>query len=115
MPAPNLPAWAAPHPTQDNTVLVDPDLAYPALLDALGVKPAQRTKYWIEVAYQCVKMDLQVAMGRFGFTIHIRADDGRKERWALDRFPGAATDIARATKGGDARAHYRRLRGFVPG
>lgn len=108
----NLPEWARPHPTDRNAILVDPDLAYPHFFKLLGVE--KPTKYWIEVAYQMVKMDLQVAMGKFGFTIHIRGDDGRKDRWALERHPGSAQDVHRATQGKDARQYYRKIRGFVP-
>lgn len=110
-----LPEWATPHPTDGNAVLVDPDICYPALLKELGLADEKQiTKYWIEVAYQCMKMDLQVAMGRFGFTIHVRADDGRKDRWCLENFPGTMADVTRATKGLEAREHYIRLRGFIP-
>ena len=107
-----LPAWAAPHPTDPNAVLVDPDKLYPALLGEFGV--AKPDKYWIEVCYQCMKLDLQTALRRFGFTIHLRGDDGRAQRWKLAAFPGTAADVARATTGREAREHYRRLRGFIP-
>lgn len=108
----NLPEWAEKHPTQGNAVLADPDKFYPALLKELGVEKPD--KYWIEVAYQCMKLDLQTAMRKFGFTIHVRADDGRKDRWSLANFTGTQADVARATKGKEARGHYQRIRGFIP-
>jgi len=110
-----LPPWAEKHPTNDNAVLVDPDLMYPAMLADLGVKPEQATKYWIETAFQMAKLDLQVAMRRYNFTIHVRGDDGRKDRWGLHNFPGDALQVVMATKGQQARQHYLRVRGFLPG
>jgi hypothetical protein len=124
-----LPAWAERHPVAPNTVLVDPDLMYPAFLKELGIKDP--TQYWIETCYQMMKLDLQVAMRTFGFTIHVRGDDGRRSRWRLARFPDpdaksvvhdghrfvvpGTSGVDRATKGKQAREHYRRLRGFLPG
>ena len=107
-----LPEWVSHHPTDDNAVLVDPDKAYPAILDELGViKP---TKFDIETAYQFIKLDLQHAMGRFNFTIHIRSDGERKMRWNLSMFPGTKEDILLATKRQGARRRYIKLRGFIP-
>ena len=70
-------------------------------------------QYWIEVAYQCVKMELQRLLGRFNFEIRIVAHGGRKERWALKNHPNGR-GVKAATQGREAREHYRRLRGFIP-
>ncbi len=35
--------------------------------------------------------------------------------WALKNFPGTEADVVRATKGLEAREHYRKLRGSLPG
>lgn len=128
MPAPlnnrlPLPEWAEPSEFAEQTIVVDPDKAYPAILGELGVDPADRTQFWLETAFQIAKMDLQVAMGRFGFKILIRSDDGRKDRWRIAGFPDPdavpgkpeTTGVYRATMGKAAKRHYRRLRGFVPG
>lgn len=109
-----LPAWASLHPAKDNAVLADPDKFYPKILSELGVTVEKATKFDIECAYQIMKMDLQFAVGFFGFTIHVRGDDGRKDRWQLIAFPGTAEDVKRATKGKEAREIYRTLRGFIP-
>lgn len=110
-----LPSWAKRHPGRSNSeivYLVDPDKFYPQILDELGVtKP---TKYDIEAAYQIMKMDMQVAHGSYGFTIHVRADGDRKRRWNLSMFPGNDQEILVATAGLEARAHYLRIRGFLP-
>ena len=133
-----LPAWAERHPSMAGTILVDPDKFYPEILgelrqvvasltpaelerqgataaDAQALLAQQRTKYWIEVAYQCMKLELQTAMRRFNFTIHIRGDDGRSTRWGLRYLPGTDADVLRADRMQQAREWFRRLRGFIPG
>lgn len=109
-----IPPWAKRRHVLSNRVVydVDPDLFYPQILDELGVtKP---TKYDIETAYQIMKMDMQVAHGSYGFTIHVRGDNDRKLRWNLTMFPGHDHDVLVATAGLEARAHYLRIRGFLP-
>lgn len=140
-----LPSWAAQHDTRDDTIVADPDLFYPAILgeiEAAGVpdnfppldvrKPG---RYWREVAYQFAKMDLQIAVGGYGFTIHIRGDGARKEKWANKNAPNVCArlkredlldrhkhltpstinpDEYRATYKHEARAHYERVRGYLP-
>lgn len=125
-----LPSWARAHPERDDTIIADPDLFYPALLGELAamiaaespdyakayprLNPAKPNKYWIEVAYQSMKMDLQTALGRFGFTILVQSDAARKRAWSLASYPGTNADVIRATNGREAREHYRRLRGGIP-
>lgn len=72
--------------------------------------PAKPTQYWLEVAYQCAKMDLQVAMRTPGFEIRILDTD---KNFALAKWPEGRGLVA-ATWGKEAREHFRRLRGFVP-
>lgn len=104
-----LPAWAALDPDNPNRIVVDSAAAYTAWLAELGVGPEQVDQYWVEVAYQCIKMDLQAAAGRFGLTIRML----RADRFALARFkPGRG--VAAATRGKEARAHYARVRGVLP-
>lgn len=110
----NLPNWAEWHPTSDNTVLVDPDIMYPYFLKEYGVAVEKASRYWIEVCYQSMKLDLQATLRRSDFIIHVRADDGRKERWALKNFTGLTEEVHRATHGREAREHYKKLRGFIP-
>lgn len=109
-----LPSWAKRRNVLSNRVVydVDPDLFYPQLLDELGFKTP--TKYHVEVAFQCMKMDMQVAHGSFGFTIHVRGDNDRKRRWNLTMHAGHDDDVLVATAGLEARAHYLRIRGFLP-
>ncbi len=109
------PAWAKRHPGRRNSeivYLVDPDQFYPQLLDELGFTKIGR--YELEVAYQCMKMDMQVAHGSYGFTIHVRADGERKRKWNFTMHPGTDQDVLVATAGLEAREHYLRIRGFLP-
>lgn len=103
--------WAVPHPHLENTVLVDPNIFYPKYLDELGAEKVDQ--YWMEVAYQCMKMDLQLALGRFGFVIHVRSDEGRKQSWNYSMRP-VGKGAALATGGKEARQHFLRLRGKLP-
>lgn len=125
-----LPSWAKAHPERENTIIADPDLFYPAILgeyaDMIAAEPAdyakayppltpkKPNKYWIEVAYQTMKLDLQIAVGRFGFTILVDSRGGRKQKWSLRNMPGQDADVTRATKSLEARNHYRHLRGGIP-
>ena len=111
---PNLPSWAkqvreGPCPKFE----VDPDVCYPLLLEELGVAEEDIDQYWLEVVYQCMKMELQRILGRFNFEIHVLVGEERKRRWALKNHP-EGKGIEAATQGMEAREHYRKLRGFVP-
>lgn len=89
-------------------VHVDADRAYRAWLKELGV--TEPDQYWLEVAYQCIKLELQVCMR--GFTFEIRIHDAGK-RWAQAKFPKGRGAIA-ATYGYEAKGHFARLRGGLP-
>ncbi len=70
--------------------------------------------YWLEVAYQCMKLDLQIAMRTFHFEIHVH---DAKKNWAQkDAKPGRGTDkAAGGLQGGkEAREHFKRIRGVFP-
>lgn len=97
-------------------VVVDPDLCYPAFMAELwpGMEPDDLDQYRLEVMYQCMKMDLQMAVRSFAFDIKVRGDEGRKDRWGLKNHP-PGLGVEAASKGLGAREHYRRIRGFVPG
>ncbi len=67
------------------------------------------TQYSLEVAYQCLKMDVQSAVG-FGVEIHIK---DAKKAYAQKGHPPGRGALA-ATQGREARGHYERMRGAVP-
>jgi len=92
-------------------IQADPDEFYPYFLKLFNVE--QPDQYWLEVCYQCMKMDLQTAMGKFGFEIHCKGKEGHKDRWALKNHPrGKGPEFA--TQGREARQHYVRIRGRLP-
>ena len=102
-----LPEWAAED--GKNAVRVDPDKFYPAILSDLGVDEKDVDQYWLEVAYQFMKMDVQKAMGHFNFNINVT----NRPKWALaNHKPGRG--IVAATQGREARQHYVRIRGTLP-
>lgn len=97
------------HPRLIDAYAVNADDFYPVLLAELGFPTDEPTQYHLEVAYQCMKMDMQK---EFGFAIEIRISDPGK-KWALTNFKKGKGAHA-ATQGREAREHYRRLRGFIP-
>ena len=86
-----------------------------------GPDPADPGDFWLEVVYQCTKLETQrlvMAAGLDprpdgGFVIHIRADGDRKKRWAQENPTGMA--VTRATRGGEARVCYALLRSEFTG
>ena len=108
-----LPEWATLSPIERTgqvpAVDVDSNAAYTAILAELKVD--EPDQYWLEVAFQFIKLELQVAMRMFAFEIRIH--DPAK-RWAQSKHP-AGRGAALASRGMEAREHFRRLRGFIPG
>lgn len=115
-----LPPWAKVGPAKDAfsiRILVDTDGYVTEWLKLLGAdhKPDQ---YWLEVAYQCAKLDVQTAL--VGTTYDPRTAGKSAEflfsnapQWALKKFPvGRGTEPA--SRGREAREHYVRIRGRLP-
>ena len=98
-------------------ISIDPEVAYQALLEEFAERcgfDGEVDQYWLEVAYQCAKMDVQAAVlragGDFGFAIKVlNRPDYALRNWAAGR------GIEAATQGKEARQHYKRLRGWIPG
>ncbi len=100
-----LPPWIAQR--SKGVFAIDPDIAYPAVLRLLDVKQKDYDQYWIEAAYQCVKLAAQDLI--YGteldprpakaLVLIIESGEGRKERWALSRFRrGRGTVAATGTR-----------------
>lgn len=96
---------------------VDTDAAYRAWLDELGA--AHRVdQYWLEVAHQCVKLDLQSALLNTPYDPRVSAKPAefhltRAPQWEQKKYQkGRGADAA--TRGREAREHYRRIRGQLP-
>ena len=105
-----LPDWATLGPKHRAMQVVDvnADAAYRAWFEELGVTEVDQ--YWLEVAYQCIKMELQIAMRTFMFEIHINDPE---KHWAQANVPEGKGARA-AAQGREARDHFKRLRGFIP-
>lgn len=80
-------------------------------------------QYWLEVAHQCMKLEVQAAMAGTGAVpeggaLRILVQDNTKEevdgvilsKYAQARYP-KGKGIEAATQGKEARDHYKRLRG----
>lgn len=121
MSAINLPVWArVVEHTSDKIcaiVEVDSEVAYSAWLDLLNPGEAL-DQYWLEVAYQCIKMDVQAALEASPLNPILNGKPAqinftRADRWALNKYRRGKGTLA-ASKGREARDHYLRLRGRIP-
>ena len=85
-------------------------------LKLLEVKKVNQ--YWLEVAYQCAKLELQSCLvgteydpTTSGKPVEFHFDNAPE--YALKKFPkGRGIEVA--SKGLEAREHYKRLRGHMP-
>lgn len=130
-PMAGLPPWAKridTYGSQNGKVSVcieaDTDAYVPYWLKLLGVMAEDGSylqdpdQYWLECAYQCAKMDIQLAITN---TEHDPRDAGmsaefrfsRSEKWRQANYPPGRTAAA-ATQGREARDHFRRIRGRIP-
>lgn len=109
-----LPKWLSQR--ADGVFMIDPDIAYPAVLGALGADSKKLDQYWVETAYQATKLKAQELIDgteldprpNMGLVLVIMSEGGRKDRWALANYP-AGKGIAAATKGLEARQHFARI------
>lgn len=130
-----LPPWAKVAVARSDKVClqidVDTAAAMREWLPQIGA-PEQLTQYWIESAYQCIKLDVQSAIDGTEFDPrHAGAPAefvfARAPEFALANFPmgeqqdvqinGVSTrlrGIELATRGRHAREHYKRIRGRLP-
>ncbi len=115
-----LPPWAKfardPNPKMATTIDVDSAAAYAEWLQTLA--PEKVDQYWLEVAFQCIKLDVQAAIAGTKYDPRVAGKMveikfSRAEAYALEKFPrGRGTEVA--TKGLEARGHYVRIRGAMP-
>jgi hypothetical protein len=106
-----LPNWVTRR--KDGVMVVDPDLAYPAIAKALGVKDLDQ--YWVEVCFQCAKLAVQDLADQppdKTLIIHILSDGDRKGKWTLSAFPKGRGAEA-ATRDREARVHYQRIKNAI--
>lgn len=80
-----------------------------------GLEVENPTAYWLEVAYQSIKLDLQLACRTFNLEIRIHDAD---KRFSQEAAPDGrdVMEAAGGFEGGkEAREHFRRMRGMLPG
>jgi len=116
----SLPSWASRKESESTKVTIVVDVnsaaAYPAMLSELEVTDVDQ--YWLEVAYQCIKLDVQAALAGTVFdprTVGKPAEIhfSNAPEFALVKHPeGRGT--AAATQGREAREVYKKLRGSMP-
>jgi hypothetical protein len=127
-----LPPWARQSHIERTDVsmyvLVDTDAAVQDWIATLDLKREEIDQYWLEVIYQCIKLDVQASIARSDFDPRDRQQPveikmQRAPQWALANFPDRhvavqngrrVSGIERASKGREAREHYRRIRGALP-
>jgi len=110
-----LPAWA--NPIAPGKIEIEADGFYPEWLELLGVAYDDIDQYALECAFQCAKMDIQFAiagtelMPPAGSALVIIITDGSKEtgKWKQKNYQEGRGAKA-ASKGHEARAHYKRIR-----
>lgn len=121
-----LPNWITQDENNPARFIVDADQAYARVISDLRVE--QLDQYWLEVAHNVIKLDTQVAIAQSGLqpegcvTVIIRGAEGYKDRWGWRAHPpGKHAELRKTdenlfarTVAVEARAHYKRLRGFVP-
>jgi len=116
--AKTLPKWLTR--AEDGAFVIDPNIAYPEILKALGVADKDVTQYWIECAFQCAKIAVQdLVTGTEldprparALVIVIAGDVDRKEKWALKNYD-RGKGLQAATKGLEAKRHYEVIRNRI--
>lgn len=99
---PALPQWAR-WAEDGETVLVDPDQAYPIYLALLGIELDDADQFWVEVARRCLTADLKTLLGA---PLHLRITDSR--RWVLASLPAGGGAALGASS---FRTFYARIEG----
>lgn len=103
---------------------VQAHLFYPAWLAELGVADADIDQYWLECAFQCMKLEIQLAVAgtglapRSGGALAILVNDSTKGKSGVSKYAQRAhpegRGVAAAMNGKEARRHFQRLRGVLP-
>ncbi|SFK74562.1 hypothetical protein SAMN05216302_101439 [Nitrosomonas aestuarii] len=110
-----LPAWA--NAIAPGKIEIQADGFYPEWLELLGITEQDIDQYALECAFQCAKMDIQFAIAGTelmpppGGALVIIANDGSKSsgKWAQKNYP-EGKGVKAASKGGEARAYFKRIR-----
>ena len=87
-------------------------------------------QYWLECAYQCMKLSVQFYLSLTGLDprpqlslrIIVKGGEGSKKRWGQVNHPEGLYKkirekngpLADRVVGGQARNHFKAMRGFIP-
>lgn len=102
----------------DGVIEIDPDIAYPEILEQLGLREDALTQYCLEKVYQFAKLHARRLIAgtehdprrrRVSLQVHILSG-ADKRRWQIRRRP-PGKGVDRATKFGEAKRHYLKLFG----
>ena len=122
------PDWLSRVKDKPDTFEINADVAYPVTLKRLGVASADQ--YWLEVAYQFIKLQAQKAIADAGadprpersLVLLMAGSDGVKQRWGQASHPeGHMAEVrqvfgplADRACGRVARDLFREHFGYVP-
>lgn len=131
-----MPSWAAL--TSNGKVTIEAAKFYPEILEELwadedwpeeekglyeGLQRGKIDAYWLEVAFQVAKMDIQSAisgtasMPEKGGALLITVSDSTKAENGVSIYAQATAEKGRgaeaASKGREAREHYKRIRAVL--
>lgn len=100
------------------SIEADTDLSIREWFSLLGVALADADQYWLEVAYQCAKMDIQLALEGTEYdprtaNAPVEIVFTRANHWQQHLHP-VGRGATRASRGQEAREHFRRIRGRLP-
>ncbi len=136
-----LPRWLKKDETRPGYFIANPDRFYPALLKAFESHNdipynGEVDAYWLEVAYQCMKLEVQRSIvlegidprPLRGLNIHVTSNTIKKgkthkDRWGLvNHNPGRFVEYEKLygaksawrAVASDARKYYLILRGVLP-
>ena len=140
--ATKLPNWIKQDKNNPRRFFLDPDKFYPGFLKELeGMEAVESEEYpgetldykgkgdqnWLEMAFQCFKLDAILAkrnagIDPWGCENIIEGGEGFKERWGLKHHPqgkvkskdGVFADADVRKVALQARAVYKKLRGYIP-
>lgn len=106
---------------KDGIIEIDPEIVYPAILAVVKPEKAELDQYWVEVAYQCAKLEAMRLVSGTSYDPRAKKTPSslrinvlsRKDSWALKNFPRGKGPEA-ASQGREARNHYLKWRGFIP-
>lgn len=130
-----VPSWIVANADKPGYFDIDPDGFYPDILKQFEDHPSvpydgKVDQYWLECAYQCMKLTVQFFLGVTGLdprpqltlNLNVKGKEGSKKRWGQKNHPEGLYKKIRAENGpladrivgGQARNHFKAMKGFIP-